>query len=392
MKLGILTFHSQLNYGGVLQCWALKTALERLGHDVVVVDRWLSPNNVHLDGPFGHAGFKGWCAIVLKSMMGCGQWKQVLRHWRTRRFVRSINLTPYHFYNWSDILTQDQPFNLDFDKLIVGSDQVWHGGDWGDPRPYLLEGAPRIRAIAYAASFGMKALPDGIDYKAGFKRFEAISVRETEGVGLVESQGAKASHVLDPTLLLEPDAWAELGKWGKVPRRIVCYFLEQNIDDSVRMLESWARRNNFTIEVVCAKAFKAFPKNSRELLFRTMGMLRSAVTSSPVRVCSGYGPREFIRAFAQAEMCITDSFHAVMFSVIYDCNVRFLTPKTAERRKMFSRVEEFAKRCVKGRFFAENIGYAMLSFERSEKISFAWEKIYEMRAESQRWLKDALDR
>ena len=28
MKIGILTFHSQLNYGGVLQCWALQTALE----------------------------------------------------------------------------------------------------------------------------------------------------------------------------------------------------------------------------------------------------------------------------------------------------------------------------------------------------------------------------
>ena len=31
MKIGILTFHSQLNYGGVLQCWALKTVLEGMG-------------------------------------------------------------------------------------------------------------------------------------------------------------------------------------------------------------------------------------------------------------------------------------------------------------------------------------------------------------------------
>ena len=28
MKIGILTFHSQLNYGRVLQCWALQTGLE----------------------------------------------------------------------------------------------------------------------------------------------------------------------------------------------------------------------------------------------------------------------------------------------------------------------------------------------------------------------------
>lgn len=35
MKLGIHTFHSQLNYGVVLQCWTLKTALEGMGHEVV---------------------------------------------------------------------------------------------------------------------------------------------------------------------------------------------------------------------------------------------------------------------------------------------------------------------------------------------------------------------
>ena len=48
MKIGILTFHSQLNYGGVLQCWALQTALEDLGHEVVVIDRWFDDvRNIH---------------------------------------------------------------------------------------------------------------------------------------------------------------------------------------------------------------------------------------------------------------------------------------------------------------------------------------------------------
>ena len=42
MKIGILTFHSQLNYGGVLQCWALKKALEDMGHETVVV-AWKNP-------------------------------------------------------------------------------------------------------------------------------------------------------------------------------------------------------------------------------------------------------------------------------------------------------------------------------------------------------------
>ena len=251
MKIGILTFHSQLNYGGVLQCWALKKALEDMGHEVVVVDRWLSPDNRMLDGPFGHAGLKGWCVIALKSMLGCGTWKQVLRHWRTRWFVRSLNLTPYHFYNWLDLASQPQPFNLNLDILVVGSDQVWHGGDWGDPGPYLLEGAPQIPAIAYAASFGMRSLPEGIDYRNGLKRFSAISVREAEGIGLVESLGMKATHVVDPTLLLDSSQWARMGVRRKVPRRIVCHFLSQKIAEAVNVLEPWARQNGCSVDIVC---------------------------------------------------------------------------------------------------------------------------------------------
>ena len=37
MKIGILTFHSQLNYGGVLQCWALQTVLAKQIQDYVYV-------------------------------------------------------------------------------------------------------------------------------------------------------------------------------------------------------------------------------------------------------------------------------------------------------------------------------------------------------------------
>ena len=38
MKIGILTFHWATNYGAILQCYALQTYLENLGHDVEVID------------------------------------------------------------------------------------------------------------------------------------------------------------------------------------------------------------------------------------------------------------------------------------------------------------------------------------------------------------------
>ena len=38
MIIGILTLPLHTNYGGILQAYALQTVLERMGHEVVVID------------------------------------------------------------------------------------------------------------------------------------------------------------------------------------------------------------------------------------------------------------------------------------------------------------------------------------------------------------------
>ena len=38
MKIGILTLPPRENYGGILQCYALQTILERMGHKVTIID------------------------------------------------------------------------------------------------------------------------------------------------------------------------------------------------------------------------------------------------------------------------------------------------------------------------------------------------------------------
>ena len=122
MKIGILTFHSQLNYGGVLQCWALQTALEKLGHKVVVVDRWLSDDNSMLEQGYNKFGFKQWIKFAIRASLGLGDINQWLRVRRTKRFLAQyIKRTQYHFVDWSAA-----PKDLGVDMLVVGSDQVWH--------------------------------------------------------------------------------------------------------------------------------------------------------------------------------------------------------------------------------------------------------------------------
>ena len=121
MRVGILTFHSQLNYGGVLQAYALQETLRGLGHDVIVLDRWLDPENRALTLGRDRMGFWGWTKLLLRSILGGDEIAKGVRVKRTRRFLReSMHLSEYSFYSWKDV-----PSDLGVDVIVVGSDQVW---------------------------------------------------------------------------------------------------------------------------------------------------------------------------------------------------------------------------------------------------------------------------
>lgn len=384
MRVGILTFHSQVNYGGVLQAFALQTALKRMGHEAVIVDRWLRARNA------ASRGFRGWVGWLVRGLLGGGQFGRAVRHWRTMRFVRErLRLTPYHFVTWEEMAGRE----LGVDCLVVGSDQVWHGGDWGDPRPYLLEGAPAVRAIAYAASFGMRQLPEALlgAYREGFARFSAIGVRESEGVGLVASAGAHATHVVDPTQLLEAASWREAlalrGAGGRP--RLVCYFLSESELAALPALEAFARERRCAVEVFVDKLRLTASKSPARRVWGRLGWWAHRV-ASPVRLRLAAGPREFVEAFSSATWVLSDSFHALMFASIFGADVRILRPKDASRRAMFGRIEEFAGRAVKGPALSANVQEALASFARGEPCAYDEAFLRERREASRAWLAEAL--
>lgn len=391
MKIGILTFHSQLNYGGVLQCWALVQALKGMGHEVVVVDRWHFPDNRMLRCEFADFSAKDWIKLLIRGLLGCGDFGKLMRTIRTIRFVRGLGLTKEHFCDWDEIKQLNDCSIKQLDLLVVGSDQVWHCGDWGDPRPYLLEGAPEIRAIAYAASFGLKSIPaDMIDlYRRGFGRFSAISCREQEGVEICCDLGFTANHVVDPTLLVDPSEWFRLIKSNnqiiKQPNNVlVCYFMSIDLSATLPLLERFADKMNCTVEVLTndQPMLKPMP--------RSLSAVMRNFCRRRVKICRGYGPKEFVKAFAGATWVLADSFHAVMFSSVFNCNARFVRPTNEMRRVMFARVEEFATKCISGSFFVNDVAQTLSSFAHGETIRYNAAQIAMLRAESKKWLMDAL--
>ena len=382
MKIGILTFHSQLNYGGVLQCLALQTALEKMGHKVVVIDRWMNEKNSTLELEYGAFGFKQWIKFAIRASLGLGDMSQWLRVRRTKRFLKQyINRTPYHFADW-----REAPKDLGVDMLVVGSDQVWNCDDWCDPTTYLLEGAPHIPAIAYAASFGRADIPAEYIalYKRGFSKFGAISCREEEGVEICRQFGVGATHVADPTLLSFYHKQAK----RKVHGDLVCYFLSESVDANWHALSAFARKNKCKVIIFVNNAhLLPFPANLAHIKQWLKWQIRKLI--SPVRIMDSAGPEELVKAFKNARYVLSDSFHALMFSICNNCNARLIRPTCLLRRQMFARIEEFAAH-TEGPLIADSVTAALESLSNGENLVYDYEWINRRCSESLEWLKSAL--
>lgn len=402
-RVGILTFHSQLNYGGVLQAWALQEALRGLGCDVRVIDRWQSPTAVFLWGLLARRTPMAFVRLALCMALGCGRVADTLRRARTARFIRDrLALTPYHFYRWEELEGRD----LGLDCVVVGSDQVWTtAAENNEPDVYLLQGAPgHPKAISYAASF---STPDVAErwrrtFLEGLARFSAISVREAQGVAIAERLGFRAEHVLDPTQLIPATVWRE--RLSVRPRpagakpMLVCYFMQGFASEALlprlRALRRFAKRMGCEVHLLLDCSYTDLPHGPKALLAHLRRLGRYLAAARGIHVHRAAGPREFVGLFANATWVLSESFHAMMFASLFGKEMRVLTPPDdgSVRRRAFSRFESFAGKYVRGPLFAGNVGEALESFARGERVTFDEAALEADRTRSRAWLRAALDR
>jgi len=390
MRIGVLTFHCEINYGAVLQCYALQTALTEMGHDVFVIDRWWDDDNVGLERGYKKWGALRWLKFIVRSLLGLGDFGLWMRCRRTKKFIADyLHLTPYHFVEW-----ENAPDDLGLDLIVVGSDQVWHCGDWGNPRAYLLDGARKKSlppAIAYAASFGMRSIPSSyVDlFKLRLPDFRTISCREREGAGICSDLGVEAFHVADPSLLISKERWCDLVHLpaelsGRVvDNKLICYFMSVDVAASIPLLQAFAKKNDCEITVFSNDGSLFVPPKS-------LNDFRLVYGNNRVKLYRSGGPLDFVHAFATAKWVITDSYHALMFSAIFDCNVRFIRPSNAERSIMFARIEEFRDRFVVGDLIEDTVGSALESIDNGRQMTFDKKGINEFRQTSRRWLQRAV--
>lgn len=383
MKIGILTYHSEMNYGCTLQAFAMQEAYRELGHDPVIIDRYAL-----LLGPLSRKGFKGFIKNLILCALGVGTFSMIMRVVKTLRFHKKyMSKTAYSFYDWNDA-----PKDLGIDMISVGSDQIWNANLYS-PVPYLLKNVPHnIPGISYAASIGMPELPPEYlqEYKDGFARFKAISVREKQGVKLVEGLGFVATQVVDPTLLVSPTLWEKFkNKITYKKKRLLCYTLAEDLLELLPKLEKFAKDNDCDVVVFPDRYEKWY--GLKPLNFFKTQKLKLRLLNSPVKVYISAAIEDFMREISAATWIVTNSYHAMMFSVIYRRNVRIIVPSDKVRQGMHARMQEFAGSIIKGPLMQASIAAALESFEKSENVLVDEIELNDRIEKSRNWLKTQLE-
>lgn len=296
--VGILTFHAARNYGAALQAYALKSVCDGLGYETHIVDygdknRDRKPAPVHT---FLKAFDKKRAAVRLcRDAMG---YAGNVRRWSAfQAFRKQYFAESPHCASKSDIEA------LGYDIYISGSDQIWNykitGGRF-DP-VYFGNFTDRARQVVYAASAHDTPFPLGMELK--FREMldashAAISIREQKLEGYAQKlTGRCYPVVLDPVLLAGREIMERIPD-GEAPKQpyILIYQIDANpaSDISVKSLEKRFGCPVYTMTV---------PR---------LGSVHGRR--------GGSGPEDFLALLKNAEFLVTNSFHGVALSLLFEKN------------------------------------------------------------------------
>lgn len=287
-KIGVVTVNDFNNYGNRLQCYAVQTYLEKIGH---------SPENIFNES----LEKRRWLKVVRAVRTS---WQTVV-FWKNRGGILKRKECFEKFnemIHFSEIQVidgiPDRKIDDVYDFLIVGSDQVWSPDAKILQTAYSLEFASSQKRISLSASFGGKSLPMEYhkDYRKFLSEFSYISVREEAGRDIAQSLTDRTDIevLIDPTMLLSAEEWDRIAQkpdWIVVPEKyILLYFLGDIAEETRQTIDQIA--NEYDCEII-----NLYDRSS---------------------IFYSCGPAEFLYLEKHAFCICTDSFHSSVFAVIYD--------------------------------------------------------------------------
>ncbi len=287
MKVGILTFPHSPSLGAMLQMGSLYHVIEEMGHEVEIINYVSNKVNHQQKRP-----------MTMKT---------IAIHILSKLFLKSSRPSFQEFEARLQMFPEQPVSEISdlsvienrFDRIIVGSDQVWNPVVTGHDLNFYLEFCkdPKKKA-SYAASFGyMQADQNYIDRITELLNdFSYLSVRERDGQQIIKDlTGRNSKLVLDPTLLVSEKYLRSIMVPNARSNKYVLFFC---IKPSSKLYDT-------------ARVYAE--KNGYELL--TIGGRMKDRLDPRKHPVFGAGPKEFLGLINGAQCVFTNSFHGMAISV-----------------------------------------------------------------------------
>ena len=330
-KVGILTFQWFDNYGTVLQAYGLQTALKQLGYEAHII-----PLKVHER--------QGLFRILSKSLKGiCFNLSRYCADHGGRRHRGYMQFREKYFdYGGLEPMFFNEALRYDFaeDTLIWGSDNVWSpwcvGMNNSMGQVFFGNGIRHTHKITYAASTA-GYLSSYSKWREvlkiiGDSNFSAIALRERVNCELFRKAGFEVTETPDPAFLLTQDQWRNV---ESVPKKvsnrpyIFGYDLGHKGFSTIRSCcEIVAKKNNAEVKMPYPSEFW-----------------------SNWDIACYASPQEWLWYIRNAEAVVTNSFHGVMFSIIFNRPFIYVPIQGEDMSLNMRAVEVLESVCLKCRQF-----------------------------------------
>lgn len=339
-KIAIVTFCNnmwELNYGQVLQCYALQEACKKIGGEVSVI-RYREKCNKD----------------ILKRRLPLGVLNEIYENFCQKKFEENgygevvpkfqsfmkkyVNLT-YPCYNLKDV----EKLTKNTDILICGSDQIWNPCRANDFY-YLNFGNDAQKRIAYAAS---GIVPETKHSKKSYEilvksleRFDAVSLRERDGVDILKKYtNKKITDALDPTFLLTNKDWDKIAT-----KRLV--------DESYIFVYTLKGVNRY--EMVLKELKKYYGVN--KVVFVEAHCPQTKYFGDFIKV-SNVGPLEFLSLVKYSSVVCTDSFHGIAFAINYQKQFCTFSNKSSSMFYCANRQKNILDKCHIGSRVCDSLSH-----------------------------------
>lgn len=288
-KIRTLTFHRVLNYGAVLQSYALVKTLNKMGYECEVAN--YSPFYFLYQIYRPAKGFKKSYDKFLK----------IVRFTQFRR--KYLPISKKLFFTASSVGKEKN-----IHAYLCGSDQVWNrkitNGEFDDAFFMNFE-AGGARKIAYAASAGGSALGNSNKIRRLLNTYHSIGVRET--ILQEELQGLNLNSevvtVLDPSLLIKD--YTEIMDFNRVPEGDFLLTYAVGSGDTL---------SNFDSHVAKLKQGLDIP---------VVHIGSKDIESADISILN-IGPSDWVAFFEKAKYIATNSFHGTAFAVNFQKQFLFI--------------------------------------------------------------------